>query len=702
MKKIKSIPVKSIYIILYLLFPIATMAQKASTKNQPAIRIIGRADSTGKKIYLRWAATSPQVWKINNQYGYTLERYTVLRDKQMLDVPERKVITLKPFKPQPLVAWEALATKDSNAAVIAQALYGTDFQVSISEKGTAKIMAQSQELMQRFSFSLYAADNSFEGSLMAGWGYVDTDIKANEKYLYRIKTAAPQNVLKTDSTGIFISSADYEPLPPVQEIVPQFGNHGVLLSWDMQMVSRFYASYYVERSDDGGVRFKRINRSPVSNFDDKTQQPTRMYFTDSLPENGKEYQYRVKGLNPFGQTGPASQIIKGTGKEMLATVPSIRNAFVNKNGLLEINWTFDEKANDLIKGFVLLRAGKATGSYAAFSDTLNAILRHAELKKELNASNYFIIAAVAKEGESSTSFPVLVQPIDSMPPDVPVDLKAIIDTNGVVTLSWKKNIESDLMGYKVFRSQKKDEEPVPLIDSFIWANTFKDTLSLKLLNKKVYYAVSALDERFNQSKKCALVEVKKPSKIPPSPAVITKFNVEGDKITLHWINSMDEDIVSHSLYRRQEKDSSFAIVQTFEKRTVDSFTDAGLKASTKYYYYIQAKNEDGVTTNSEQLLVSTTSSISSKDMQINKLFAFSEADKRRIEVTWDDKLDSVVEYNVYKAINGKPLTLFKVIQVQQKGLYDTEVSINTEYQYAVVAVLKSGAFSSMKTVTVKY
>jgi hypothetical protein len=89
-------------------------------------------------------------------------------------------------------------------------------------------------------------------------------------------------------------------------------------------------------------------------------------------------------------------------------------------------------------------------------------------------------------------------------------------------------------------------------------------------------------------------------------------------------------------------------------------------------------------------------------MQITKFFAYPETDKRRIELTWDDQLENVTEYNIYKAVTGKPVTLFKVVPAAQKGLYDTDVSINTEYHYVVMAVLKSGAFSGTKTVTVKY
>ncbi len=41
-----------------------------------------------------------------------------------------------------------------------------------------------------------------------------------------------------------------------------------------------------------------------------------------------------------------------------------------------------------------------------------------------------------------------------MPPAVPSGLKAVVDSNGVVTLTWNKNSERDLMGYKIYRAMK--------------------------------------------------------------------------------------------------------------------------------------------------------------------------------------------------------------------------------------------------------
>ena len=694
---------KQLYIVLgVLLMPLWLLAQNPGKKT-PSLRMIGRADSNKNAIYLRWASATPNSWKLNNKYGFILERYTVIRNKQMLPVPEKMVLSPTPIMPRALEEWETLAKKDNNAAVIAQALYGSDFNVSINDKGAAKILAQSQELEQRFSFSLYAADNSFEGALMAGWAFVDKNVKPDEKYLYRLKPAAPAKLLAADSVSVFISPAEYEPLPAVQEVIARFGNKGVMLNWDIQMLSQYFASYYVEKSDDGGASFKKVNGLPVSNFDNGTGKQTRMFFMDSLKENGKEYQYRVVGVNPFGQSGPPSTIIKGMGKDMLSAVPNIRNAYVDKKGVLQVNWIFDEKGNNAIRGFQLKRADNIKGPYENFGDTLAVTSRTTALKKELGASNYFTITALAKEGEGSTSFPYLVQPEDSMPPAIPVGVKAVIDTNGIVTITWDRNTEKDLMGYKVFRAQKKGEELVPLVDSIWYGTKFRDTLSLKMLNKKSYYAVTALDTRFNQSAKSVLVEVKKPEVIPPSPAVISKFKVEGTIVTINWISSSDSDVVSHAVYRKMPGDTSKpVVVRTFQGRDTTTYSDKGLTGGKTYIYYIVAKSEGGLTTPSEELTIITAQQANTEDAQITRMYAYTQPEKRRIEITWDHNLQQVAELQVYKAEGGKQLVLWKVLPAAQKGIYDTNVQANTEYQYGVMAVFSSGAFSSMKTVTTKY
>ncbi|HEY1199672.1 MAG TPA: hypothetical protein VGE79_01765 [Niastella sp.] len=680
----------------------AAVAQHG-TQSSSQIKMIARPDSTGHTIRLRWAATNVGLWKLTNQYGFILERYTVLRNKQMLDKPERKVLGGGPIRSKPLDAWQEVAKKDQFAAVMAQALYGSDFQVGGNDtKGVGRIISQSQEAEQRFSFSLFAADMSFEGAQLAGWGWVDNEVNPNEKYLYRLTTAVPANLAKPDTAGVYIGAENYEPLPQVQEVNAQFGNRTVMLAWDYNRVKAYYTSYYVEKSEDGGKTFRRLSDVPVSNLNEKDKRASnRMYFTDTLHENGVVYQYRVRGINPFGEAGPPSAVIKGQGANMLPFVPGIQSAYADDKGMMQMQWVFEEKANGFIKGFQISRADNANGPYKIWLDNIDATTRTLAIKKAVGEPGYFTITAVAKEGEGRTSYPVLVQPVDSIAPAVPTGLKAVIDSNGVVTLTWNKNSERDLMGYKIYRAMKKNEELVPLIDSVWHGNKFRDKLSLKLLNKKVYYAISALDKRFNQSGHTELVELKKPNIIPPSAAVITKYNVAGNMVTLNWINSADEDIAAHILYRKATADSGYTIVQQFTGKSRNSYTDTVRGAAGTYNYYIAAKSEGGLATASEKLAV-TVAAGAAGALQITRLYAYPQPEQRRVEVVWDDEMKQVVNYQVYKSSGNGAMTLCKIVPAGTKGLYDTDVQVNTVYQYAVMAVLASGAYSEMKKVSINY
>jgi len=425
----------------------------------------------------------------------------------------------------------------------------------------------------------------------------------------------------------------------------------------------------------------------------------RMYYIDSLNNNLTKYQYRIAGINPFGELSPYTDVAEGKGKSLLAFVPNIKKNRIDDKGVLQMQWEFDEAGNNQISGFILNKATKSEGPYLKVMKNISPESRNLSYDK-LDESNYFTITAVGKESEARTSYPVLVQPIDSVPPAIPSGLVAKIDTTGKVTLNWDANKETDLLGYKIFRALSKGEEAVPLIDSVWYVNSYKDVLSLKMTNKKAWYGVSAIDKRFNQSKISELVELKKPAVIPPSPAVITKYKTTGDKVMLNWVNSSDSDVVSHTILRRTHPDSAWVMVKTFTD-TTNSFTDEKLKAEQNYQYVIEVKNEGNLKTRSEILMIQTTALATGK-RTLTRLYAYPHPDEHRIEIVWDDKLTNVKSYQIYKAQTGASLSLWKVLSAKEKGLFDTAPIINTSYEYGVIAVLQSGAYSEMKTVMVKY
>jgi len=688
-------------ILLILLCFTAALPLHAQHKDSARIAVTARARQ--HSILLRWGMTTSRAWKLGNQYGFQLTRYTVTRDGKLLSSPEVKVLNTQPLRPKPLNEWEKIVQQDQYAAIIAQALYGKDFEVgSTGNKGIASIMAQSAEQEQRFSLSLYAADNSFEAAMMAGWGWEDKDARPNEKYLYRVISLTPKERLVIDSGGVFIGIQDYAPLPVPGDVGAVFGDKQVALSWDYSVLKHYYTSWIVERSKDGGKTFEPARSLPMTNLNEKENRPSsRMYFIDSLEDNNTVYQFRVRGISAFGEKGPPSAVTTGKGRHVLIYVPNIRTNKISAQGKMTLTWDFEAAGNTMIKGFALNQAASESGPYKTVLANIAPDQRSLQYD-QLFPSNYFTITAIAKEGESTTSFPVLVQPVDSTPPAPPVGLAGTVDSNGVVTLTWKANVEKDMLGYKVFRAGRLNEELSPLVDSIYMKTVYKDTVPIKFLNRKVYYAVAALDKRYNQSDYSAILELKKPDVIPPTSPVFSAYKVVDGQVQLSWVNSGDEDVAAHLLYRKNRADTShkWVLLQTFHDRT-QYYADQLIEGGQTYTYILMAKDSSGLESPPTQPITVTIPS-DPNAISVKTLNAYVNREGRYIELSWKDSNTGVNEYQLYKGAGGQPLSLWKVVPANVKTIVDESLKINTAYEYGVRAVDKNGQSGPLKKVKTNY
>ena len=100
-------------------------------------------------------------------------------------------------------------------------------------------------------------------------------------------------------------------------------------------------------------------------------------------------------------------------------------------------------------------------------------------------SSYYVIRAFDANKKSSSSFPTLVQLIDSFPPVKPNIPKATIDTLGNVTLFWTKGAEEDILGYRVYRSNFLNAEFGQQSKFAITDTFFTEQINLNTLSKKI-------------------------------------------------------------------------------------------------------------------------------------------------------------------------------------------------------------------------
>lgn len=684
------------YFVLFALFMGSTFRSTAQDTSSIQVRARVQQDA----ILLRWAAATPMAWKQTNRYGFKLERYTVVRNGQIL--PQAELKEFPSVKAKALNEWEPIVQQDNYAAIIAQALYGDDFELSGGEaSGIAKIISLSQELEQRFSLSLYAADQSFDAAVMAGWGWKDTDVRPGERYLYRVTALlAEDSKLNIEMGSAYVSLDQYEALPQPIGLSSMFGDKSVMLAWDYSILSDTYNSYFIEKSTDG-KNFTRLEGLPVTNLNNTEQASQRMYFMDSLARNNVPFYYRICGTTAFGEVGPPSGVVQGEGKTSLTYVPQITGSMVNDQGSLNLEWEFDERGNSLIKGFVLNQSGVSNKDFVPVVQDIPPTTRSLNYAK-LDASNYFTITAIGFDGRTSESFPILVQPLDTVPPAIPKGLQGRVDSMGVVTLTWNKNTETDLLGYKLYRGFTKNEERMPLFDIALQDTVYRDTVNVHNLNSKVYYSLSAADKRYNQSNQSTPVELEKPDFIRPSSPMISGYKITDTGIEISWINSPDEGVNQHRIYRREKEGfQSTWLLSTIMDTSVHTFTDTTVVAGVRYSYTVTALKHNWLESPHSPAVGLFSNKVKKQVQSIDRFDAVVDKENRMIKLLWKDKLTDVIQYELYKSEDGQPLSLWKIVP---QGLYevlDEGMYINARYQYMIRALLKNGS-TSTKSLTINY
>jgi hypothetical protein len=130
---------------------------------------------------------------------------------------------------------------------------------------------------------------------------------------------------------------------------------------------------------------------------------------------------------------------------------------------------------------------------------------------------YLVRSVTIAEGspiESDDSAPAMVTPRDTFPPAEPQNVVAAVlpGPNGalVVDLSWSLNVESDLAGYRIYRSEKESERGQLLQTDVLPSPAFRD--SSVEAGHRYWYSVTAMDRAGNESSasQATLVELSQP------------------------------------------------------------------------------------------------------------------------------------------------------------------------------------------------
>jgi fibronectin type 3 domain-containing protein len=473
-----------------------------------------------------------------------------------------------------------------------------------------------------------------------------------------------------------------------------FGDRMALLYWNYTLLASDYHSYHVERSTDNGRHFRQITDLPVTPF---SPQAPEMFYKDSLPDNEQTFHYRIYGINSFGQKGPFSDTVHGKGVEKAECQPAITYGFFPAQNLATVGWELNCADTGKIDSLTILQSTKVDGRFLPVTGNIAPGLTKYTFPLT-DETNYLQLCVRFRNGASQCSFPYMIRQTDSIPPAVPQGLQVEIDSAGIAHLSWKANTEKDFMAYRVLRSFYEKEEKSVVTPQLIHTNSFTDTLSLQTINLKVYYQVTALDHRYNESAPCEAVMALKPDNIPLIEPLFKFYEVEKGCISLSWITDPNDD-ATYYLFRKQYRDT---VPETFIFRSdhrVSQYKDCPPETGT-YEYKLMATDSAHHVAFSPKPAVAFIE-VEKAALKVSGLSAFRDAESKYIELTWQ-RHPKARAYRIYRNETGQPMSLLKETEASVTKFVDELILPATDYQYTILIVPEKPERCATQSIIVKY
>lgn len=683
-----------IYISLLFLSVINYAFAQEEPVVAPEIKVIGKVGEIKNEI--RWAPNNSISWQLLNKYGYRVERVTTFRDGELLAQPEKQWMT-GVLLPKPEQEWGFAYDKDTTdtyVAIAAQALFGASFMIGTNAQGAgglAAIVNQVKEREARFTYALFGADQSAKVAELSGLSYIDIAIEKGARYLYRVHAMVPDSIEAIKTGKILLNTDDYRPLPEPWRLNAVYDKGQVRITWDWIMLSRVFNSYWVQRSDNNGKSYKDLTDVPFVQPSPNTPSPN-MLFVDTLGSKEGEYLYRVKGKDAFGEWGPYSKPTKIAAYPIMELVPEIRVKEDESSGSIAITWNID---NDKTIGAYSLTLVRGVND-KIFEDTLqrNLPVRSGSfIDLGPQPSNYYKLGAVDKVGNINWSLVSFFQLVDSFPPAPPVGLIGEIDSVGRVNISWEQNLEADLLGYRVYRANELNGAYAQITKREIQETSFQDSISIKVLNRKVYYKILALDKRGNPSAMSLPYELTRPDIIPPSSPLIGKTRNTEKGPYLEWYPSTSTDVAFHLMYRKGPTEAEqWELIAEFEKPIgKQTFTDSLIVSTDKHYYLMIAVDESGL-----ESLPTEPVALHKFDNKIREGvadFKIARSDEG-LDLKWSPPIGGKYTIDIFRAVDDEPLRFFKRTSGENTSFIDKEVNDGKVYQYRVKLLYSDGGSSN--------
>lgn len=180
---------------------------------------------------------------------------------------------------------------------------------------------------------------------------------------------------------------------------------------------------------------------------------------------------------------------------------------------------------------------------------------------------------------------------DVSAPDAPRSLRGIAGDR-LVSLSWDKGSEKDIIGYNVYYSRTRganyvrtNEKPEPN----------KTSLEVRLKNDETYYfVISAVNASGKESEYSSEIDLKPHAPNKPGAPQALKTEVQGRTVTLTWKGVDGKGVVGYNVYYTKEPGKNYRKLTKAAPLTDPECRLRGLTPGSPYYFVITSVTKDGL------------------------------------------------------------------------------------------------------------
>lgn len=562
----------------------------------------------GDSIVLRWAGDDYATWRRLNR-GINILR---MDDQGKLDTLAYQL------RPASLEMFRALYPETDSLAMMAM---GSLYKESMlnkyptrEEPGSMGSLYEIYEDQQMtYGVAVLMSELRMDLANRMAMRFVDRNVKPGRKYDYFVHPSDVDSVEKFIIESAIIEGVEnvnYTPQPFDIEIKDSItGPNSVLLKWE----SSGFSSFEIERRKKGATAWERCNDRPFINM--IAEGTGSINFYGNMVEEPGTYEYRIMAHDPFGDLTSPSPVhtvevpdLIGPSAPMISLINIIRpQEDLTAEIWAELHITKEVRESDFVGMVPMYFHERATngewksllpeGQMMAPTDTMVMV-------EVTNIPSCMVsIAAVDAAGNKTFSIPQLMRVTDVRAPKAPTGLKAKGSVeDGTITLTWNALDDEDISYYEVVYANDSTHTFLQKSLPGLRDTTFVDTISLDVNQKYIYYKVRAVDYSTNIGEFSEMLQVIRPSLVPPSVAHLDSAHVGTNGVFMRWIAGGEEQAAYHNVYRKlASREKTWTLIRTCDGDSVrladyviDVFDHPKENSFEEYSYAVESFNYSGI------------------------------------------------------------------------------------------------------------